>query len=193
MWDIANEAPLQSLHVEHFRSVSAWCNSTAGEVIQWIQESQMEGYQSLLGAHTCTPPQLKRGTITIYFYLIWVLRHFTLTCLQVELPINCLMFNCPSHFTGWCEPRSLCFYPPPTWNIHTAVESERGQVKSRPGAGKAVPRFTWGHLDMTAACHISVYSMCVLFNFLLCRVCFDCNLFRSQTVLETWLEFNRSL
>lgn len=92
----------------------------------------MEGCLRKLSAHTCLPP----GSTGTYFYLIWFSRHFCLTCLQVDLPINCLTSNLftPSSLKWVRQP--LVLTSPRARNIHTVMEFWEGgsiQVKTHCG------------------------------------------------------------
>lgn len=95
----------------------------------------VKGCSRQLSAH----PSLPLGSTGSYFYLIWFSRHFCLTCLQVDLPINCLTSNLFTPSSSKWVRQPLFLTCPRARNIHTAMEFWEGgggcQFKLRPTVG----------------------------------------------------------
>lgn len=153
----------------------------------------MEGCSRKLSAHTCLPP----GSTGTYFYLIWFSRHFCLTCLQVDLPINCLTSNLftPSSLKWVRQP--LFLTGPRARNIDTVMEFWEGgrsiQVKTHCGltpnqsCAKNHPETFGSHCSVSCFCIQCVGGWLVE---LLCVVSVLTGIFLwSQTALETWHGF----
>lgn len=148
---------------------SASHNFMMGKTRHCIQVCSVEGCWKQLCAHTCPP--LQNGNHRIYFYVIWFLGRFCLTCLQVDLPINCLVSNYLPLSLKWARRPSVL--PPPAWNIHTAVESDTGHVESGPAAGErwAKPKLCQDSLRAvwkSLQCVMFLYTVCVCVHVYLC-------------------------